>query len=86
MRPGSVYLAAIALFPMVVLGELKVSSQIMFSGTSLLIVVGVGLDMVKAIESQLHQHSYRASFVRPRAEPPRRKFLNPLEPRATRRH
>jgi len=77
---GSVYLAVIALFPMVVLGALKVSSQIMFSGTSLLIVVGVGLDTVKAIESQLHQHSYKG-FMRPTANPsaptagPARKIL-----------
>jgi preprotein translocase subunit SecY len=41
-------------------------SQIAFSGTSLLIVVGVGLDTVKAIESQLHQHSY-TGFMRPSA-------------------
>jgi preprotein translocase subunit SecY len=60
---GSVYLAAIALLPLVALGALHVSSQLAFSGTSLLIVVGVGLDTVKQIESQLHQHSYRG-FVR----------------------
>jgi hypothetical protein len=60
---GSVYLAAIALLPLVALGALHVSSQLAFSGTSLLIVVGVGLDTVKQIESQLHQHSYQG-FVR----------------------
>jgi preprotein translocase subunit SecY len=61
---GSVYLAVVALLPMVALGALHVSSQIAFSGTSLLIVVGVGLDTVKQIESQVHQHSYQG-FVRP---------------------
>jgi len=55
---GSVYLAAIAMFPMVALAELGVGSQVLFSGASLLIVVGVGLDTVKQIESQLQQHSY----------------------------
>jgi len=60
---GSVYLAAIAMFPMVALGELGVSSQVLFSGVSLLIVVGVGLDTVKQIESQLQQHGYEG-FVR----------------------
>jgi len=63
---GSVYLAVIALLPMVALGALHVSSQVAFSGTSLLIVVGVGLDTVKQIESQVHQHSYQG-FVRPPA-------------------
>jgi preprotein translocase subunit SecY len=66
---GSVYLAAVALLPMIVLGELKVSSQIAVSGTSLLIVVGVGLDTVKAIQSQLHQHSYQG-FVREPTQKP----------------
>jgi preprotein translocase subunit SecY len=61
---GSVYLAAIALLPLVVLGQLGLGSQLAFSGTSLLIVVGVGLDTVKAIESQLHQHRY-TGFMRP---------------------
>jgi preprotein translocase subunit SecY len=66
---GSVYLAVIALLPLIVLGQLGLGSQLAFSGTSLLIVVGVGLDTVKAIESQLHQHSYKG-FVRPSAPKP----------------
>jgi preprotein translocase subunit SecY len=55
---GSVYLAVIALFPMVALDKAGVSSQVLFSGVSLLIMVGVGLDTVKQIESQLQQHNY----------------------------
>ena len=55
---GSVYLAVIALFPMVALGKIGVSSQVLFSGVSLLIMVGVGLNTVKQIESQLQQHHY----------------------------
>ncbi len=55
---GSVYLAVIALFPMVALDRAGVSSQVLFSGVSLLIMVGVGLDTVKQIESQLRQHNY----------------------------
>jgi preprotein translocase subunit SecY len=74
---GSVYLAAIALLPMVVLGELKVSSQIAFSGTSLLIVVGVGLDTVKAIQSQLHQHSYQGFMREPTQKPVPKPVLKP---------
>jgi len=59
---GSVYLAAIAMFPLVALDKLGVSSQVQFSGVSLLIMVGVGLDTVKQIESQLRQHHY-AGFL-----------------------
>ena len=56
--PGSVYLGAIAMFPLVALGLIGVSSQVPFSGVSLLIMVGVGLDTIKQIESQLQQHNY----------------------------
>jgi len=74
---GSVYLAVIALLPLIALSEMGLGSQIAFSGTSLLIVVGVGLDTVKAIESQLHQHSYKG-FMRPPANP----AANPSAPTA----
>jgi preprotein translocase subunit SecY len=66
---GSVYLAAIALLPLIALGELGLGNQIAFSGTSLLIVAGVGLDTVKQIESQLHLHSY-TGFMRQAASKP----------------
>jgi preprotein translocase subunit SecY len=39
------------------------SDQLLVGGTSLLIMVGVGLDTVKQIESQLRQHSYEG-FLR----------------------
>jgi preprotein translocase subunit SecY len=61
--PGSVYLAAIALFPLVALAGIGVSNQFPFSGVSLLIIVGVGLDTVKQIESQLQQRNYEG-FLR----------------------
>ena len=54
--PGAVYLAVIALLPMVALGMIGIGSQALFSGVSLLIMVGVGLDTVKQIESLLQQH------------------------------
>ncbi len=60
---GSVYLAVIAMFPMVALDMIGVASQVLFSGVSLLIMVGVGLDTVKQIESQLQQHNYEG-FLR----------------------
>jgi preprotein translocase subunit SecY len=61
--PGSVYLGIIALFPMVALASIGVASQFPFSGVSLLIMVGVGLDTVKQIESQLQQRNYEG-FLR----------------------
>jgi preprotein translocase subunit SecY len=60
---GSVYLAVVAMFPMVALDKLGVGSQALFSGVSVLIMVGVGLDTVKQIEGQLQQRSY-AGFLR----------------------
>jgi preprotein translocase subunit SecY len=68
--PGAVYLAVIALLPMVALGTIGIGSQALFSGVSLLIMVGVGLDTVKQIESQLRQHHYEGFLRRP-AQPAR---------------
>jgi preprotein translocase subunit SecY len=61
--PGSVYLGAIALFPLVALASIGVANEFPFSGVSLLIMVGVGLDTVKQIESQLQQRNYEG-FLR----------------------
>jgi preprotein translocase subunit SecY len=65
---GAVYLAVIAMLPMIALDEIGVGSQVLFSGVSLLIMVGVGLDTVKQIESQLRQHNY-GGFLRKPARP-----------------
>jgi preprotein translocase subunit SecY len=61
--PGSVYLGLVAMFPLVALGLIGVANQFPFSGVSLLIMVGVGLDTVKQIESQLQQRNYEG-FLR----------------------
>jgi preprotein translocase subunit SecY len=61
--PGSVYLGTIALIPMIALALVGASQNFPFGGTSLLIVVGVGLDTVKQIESQLQQRNYEG-FLR----------------------
>ncbi len=61
--PGSVYLGLIALIPMVAIGLVGASSQFPLGGTSILIAVGVGLDTVKQIESQLQQRNYEG-FLR----------------------
>ena len=61
--PGSLYLGIVALFPLVALAVIGVGNQFPFSGVSLLIMVGVGLDTVKQIESQLQQRNYEG-FLR----------------------
>jgi preprotein translocase subunit SecY len=61
--PGSLYLALIAVIPVFAFNVLDVSSRFLFGGTSLLIMVGVGLDTVKQIESQLQQRNYEG-FLR----------------------
>jgi len=61
--PGSVYLATIALIPMIALALVGATSNFPFGGTSILIAVGVGLDTVKQIESQLQQRNYEG-FLR----------------------
>ena len=61
--PGSLYLALVAVLPMFAFGYLDVAQDFVFGGTSLLIMVGVGLDTVKQIEAQLQQRNYEG-FLR----------------------
>jgi len=62
--PGSIYLALISLIPLVAFGLIQANqSSFPFGGTSILIVVGVGLETVKQIESQLQQRHYEG-FLR----------------------
>lgn len=61
--PGSIYLALVALIPMIAFIVLGVDTNIPFGGASILIVVGVGLETVKQIESQLQQRHYEG-FLR----------------------
>ncbi|MCT2592266.1 preprotein translocase subunit SecY [Streptomyces sp. N2-109] len=61
--PGSLYLGLIALVPTVALITLNADQNFPFGGTSILIIVGVGLETVKQIESQLQQRHYEG-FLR----------------------
>lgn len=61
--PGSLYLGLISLIPMIALALVGASQNFPFGGTSILIMVGVGLDTVKQIESQLQQRNYEG-FLR----------------------
>ena len=56
--PGSAYLALVAIIPIIALIVFGASQNFPFGGTAILIVVGVGLDTAKQIESQLQQRSY----------------------------
>ncbi len=56
--PGALYLGIIALIPSVAIRLIGADQNFPFGGTSLLIMVGVGLDTVKQIESQLQQRHY----------------------------
>jgi preprotein translocase subunit SecY len=58
MAAGSTYLTIVAVLPFIAFAFLGVGDRFLFGGTSLLIMVGVGLDTVKQIESQLQQRSY----------------------------
>ncbi|MDY0911730.1 preprotein translocase subunit SecY [Rathayibacter sp. VKM Ac-2856] len=56
--PGSIYLGLIALVPLVALALVGANQNFPFGGTSILIIVGVGLETVKQIDSQLQQRHY----------------------------
>ncbi len=61
--PGSLYLALVALIPLIALVLVDANQNFPFGGTSILIVVGVGLETVKQIQSQLQQRNYEG-FLR----------------------
>lgn len=59
---GALYLVAIALIPELVMIAMGIQ-QMPFGGTTLLIMVGVGLQTVQQLNSQLQQHHYEG-FLR----------------------
>ena len=61
--PGSLYLGLISLLPLIALVAFNANANFPFGGTSILIIVGVGLETVKQIESQLQQRNYEG-FLR----------------------
>ena len=63
--PGSIYLGTIAVLPNLFLemGNSGSVQNLPFGGTAVLIMIGVGLDTVKQIESQLMQRNYEG-FLR----------------------
>jgi preprotein translocase subunit SecY len=61
--PGATYLGLVALIPLIALALVGANQNFPFGGTSILIMVGVALDTVKQIESQLQQRNYEG-FLR----------------------
>jgi preprotein translocase subunit SecY len=61
--PGAIYLALISLLPLIALVLVDANQNFPFGGTSILIIVGVGLETVKQIEAQLQQRHYEG-FLR----------------------
>src|SRR4051794_16152886 len=61
--PGALYLGLIAVLPYVFLSLVGGTNQFPFGGTAILIVVGVGLEFVKQVESQLMLRNYEG-FLR----------------------
>jgi preprotein translocase subunit SecY len=57
--PGALFLAAIALIPSIAMTKmLEGQNQVSFSGISILIAVGVALETMKQIDSQLMMRNY----------------------------
>jgi preprotein translocase subunit SecY len=61
--PGALYLGLVSLIPIFALVLVNANQNFPFGGTSILIIVGVGLETVKQIESQLQQRNYEG-FLR----------------------
>ncbi len=61
--PGALYLGLISLIPLIAFALINADQNFPFGGTSILIMVGVALDTVKQIESQLQQRNYEG-FLR----------------------
>lgn len=55
---GAIYLCLVALIPVIAFVFLQTNQNFPFGGTSLLIMVGVGLDTVKQINAQMQQRHY----------------------------
>ena len=55
---GALFLATVAVVPYLISGALGLGQQVLLGGTSMLIVVGVSLDTVRQLESQLMMRNY----------------------------
>jgi len=62
---GALFLAVVAVLPYLISDALSLGNTIFLGGTSILIVVGVSLDTVRQLESQLMMRNYEG-FLRRR--------------------
>ena len=62
--PGALFLAIIAVVPSILFTFTSNSLIQAFGGTSILIMVGVALDTISQIESQLKTHNYDGLFIK----------------------
>lgn len=60
--PGAVFMAIVAVVPSIVFAFTSNSLIQAFGGTSILIMVGVALDTLTSLESQLKMHNYEGFF------------------------
>ncbi|MEV8630867.1 preprotein translocase subunit SecY [Streptosporangium sp. NPDC051023] len=70
--PGALYLGALSLLPIIafmLLHDPGTQQNFPFGGTTILIMVGVGLDTVKQIEAQLEQRTYTGFLKKLKKEP-----------------
>src|SRR5699024_6689500 len=63
---GSIFLAAVSVLPIVLGGLADLPQAVRIGGTSLLIVVGVALQTMKQLESQLVKRHYKG-FIKERS-------------------
>jgi preprotein translocase subunit SecY len=61
---GAIFLAVIAVMPYLITGALNLGNSLFLGGTSILIVVGVSLDTVRQLESQLMMRNYEGFLKR----------------------
>jgi preprotein translocase subunit SecY len=60
---GALYLGMVAMIPLIAIALVNADQNFPFGGTSILIMVGVGLNTIQQIEGQLQQRNYEG-FLR----------------------
>ena len=61
---GSIFLAVVSILPMIFIALADLPQSVQIGGTSLLIVVGVALEMMKTVESKLVNRHYKGFINR----------------------
>ena len=60
---GSIFLAVIAILPIIATKFMNLPQSIQIGGTSLLIVIGVAIETMKSLEAQVSQKNIKALVV-----------------------